>query len=62
MAEIELSVLTKQCLDRRLGDLETYNREVQAWQDVRNASGKGTDWQFTTANARIKLKQLYPQF
>ena len=62
MAEIELSVLTKQCLDRRLGDIETYIREVQAWQDARNTSGKGVDWQFTTANARTKLKRLYPQF
>ena len=62
MAEIELSVLAKQCLDRRLGDIETYNREVQSWQDARNASGKGADWQFTTDNARTKLKRLYPQF
>ena len=60
-AEIELSILTKQCLNRRIGDIETYRREVGAWQDARNASGKGVDWQFTTADARIKLKRLYPQ-
>ncbi len=61
-AEIELSILTKQCLNRRIGDIETYRREVKAWQDARNASGKGVDWQFTTDDARIKLKRLYPQF
>ena len=60
--EIELSVLTKQCLNRRIGDIETYRREVQAWEDTRNASEKGVDWQFTTTDARIKLKRLYPQF
>lgn len=62
MAEIELGVLTKQCLNRRIGDMETYCREIKAWQDARNASGKGADWQFTTKDARIKLKRLYPQF
>ena len=61
-AEIELSILTKQCLNRRIGDIETYRREVQAWQNTRNNSGKGVDWQFTTNDARIKLKRLYPQF
>jgi hypothetical protein len=61
-AEIELSILTKQCLNRRIGDIETYRREVQAWQDTRNASNKGVDWQFTADDARVKLKRLYPQF
>jgi hypothetical protein len=61
MAEIEFSVLSCQCLDRRIGDIETFRREVQAWQDARNATGKGADWQFTTKDARIKLKRLYPQ-
>lgn len=61
-AEIELSILTKQCLSRRIGDIETYRHEVKAWQDDRNASGKGVDWQFTTDDARIKLKRLYPHF
>ena len=62
VAEIELSVLTKQCLNRRIGDIVTFRREVKAWQDTRNASDKGVDWQFTTADARTKLKRLYPQF
>ena len=60
-AECEFSVLSVQCLERRIGDIETFRREVQAWQDARNASGNGMDWQFTTENARIKLKRLYPQ-
>jgi hypothetical protein len=60
-AEMEFSVLTVQCLDRRIGDIETFRREVQAWQDARNAAGKEMDWQFTTEDARIKLKKLYPQ-
>jgi hypothetical protein len=60
-AESEFSVLTVQCLDRRIGDIETFRSEVQAWQDARNASGNGCDWQFTTEDARIKLKRLYPQ-
>ena len=61
MAEIEFSVLSTQCLDRRIGDIETFRQEVEAWQDARNASGNGCDWQFTTEDARIKLKRLYPQ-
>ena len=55
-AEIELSILTKQCLKCRMGDIETYRREVQAWQEARNASNKGVDWQLTANNARVKLK------
>ena len=62
MAEIEFSILSGQCLDRRIGDIETFRREVKARQDERNASNKGTDWQFTTEDARIKLKKLYPKF
>jgi transposase len=61
MAEIEFSVLSGQCLDERIGDIETFRRKVKAWQDARNASGKGADWQFTAKDARIKLKRLYPQ-
>ena len=61
IAEIELSVLTKQCLDRRIPDIETLQTETRAWQQVRNARQKGVDWQFTTQDARIKLKRLYPQ-
>jgi DDE superfamily endonuclease len=60
MAEIELAVLAGQCLDRRLADRATLEREVAAWQATRNASGRGVDWRFTTQDARIKLKHLYP--
>jgi hypothetical protein len=60
MAEIELAVLAGQCLDRRLADRATLEREVEAWQAARNAAGRGVDWRFTTADARIKLKHLYP--
>jgi hypothetical protein len=60
MAEIELAVLAEQCLDRRLADRATLEREVAAWQAARNATGPGVDWRFTTADARIKLKHLYP--
>jgi DDE superfamily endonuclease len=60
MAEIELSVLAEQCLDRRLADRATLEREVATWQAARNASRRGVDWRFTTADARIKLKHLYP--
>ena len=60
MAEIELGVLATQCLDRRIGDMETLTREVAAWQARRDATGRTVDWRFTTADARIKLKRLYP--
>jgi transposase len=60
MAEIELSVLARQCLARRIPDRETLAREVAAWQANRNAAGAKANWQFTTADARIKLKRLYP--
>ena len=60
MAEIELAVLATQCLDRRLGDRATLEREVMAWQAARNHAGRGVDWRFTTKDARIKLKHLYP--
>ena len=61
IAEIELSVLTEQCLERRIPDLETLRTETKAWERGRNTNQKGVDWQFTTAGARIKLKRLYPQ-
>jgi len=61
MAEIELSALVRQCLDRRLPDIETVAREVQAWQDRRNSEVVKVHWQFTTADARIKLAHLYPK-
>lgn len=60
MAEIELSVLSRQCLDRRIGTPAELEREVTAWQAKRNASEVGINWRFTTADARIKLKRLYP--
>lgn len=60
MAEIEFSVLSRQCLDRRMGTLRLLEREVAAWTKARNASATTVDWQFTTAEARIKLKRLYP--
>ncbi len=60
MAEIELSVLQRQCLDRRLADRITMEQEVTAWATARNAAGAAIDWRFTTADARIKLKRLYP--
>jgi hypothetical protein len=60
MAEIELAVLAGQCLDRRLADQATLQREVAAWQAARNRAGRGVNWRFTTEDARIKLKHLYP--
>jgi hypothetical protein len=61
VAEIELRVLTVQCLNRRIGDAPTLRREVQAWEAQRNASDARVDWQFTSDDARIHLKQLYPR-
>jgi len=60
MAEIELSVLSRQCLDCRIPDQESLQREVAAWSSRRNRESHKIDWQFTTADARIKLKRLYP--
>lgn len=60
MAETELSVLSSQCLDRRIGDREELRAEVAAWEYARNTAKCRVDWQFTTADARIKLKRLYP--
>jgi DDE superfamily endonuclease len=62
MAEIELSILHRQCLDGRLPDKETVQREAAAWEAERNAARMTVDWRFTTADARIKLKRLYPSF
>jgi hypothetical protein len=62
MAESELGVLASQCLDRRIADKQIVAREVTAWQDHRNKRHAKADWQFTTANARVKLKRLHPQF
>jgi DDE superfamily endonuclease len=60
MAEIELAMLAGQCLDRRLADRATLEREAGAWQAARNAAGRGVNWRFTTEDARIKLQHLYP--
>jgi hypothetical protein len=60
MAEIELGVLIRQCLSRRIADKETLATQVNAWQNDRNAKVVKVDWRFTTADARIKLKYLYP--
>jgi DDE superfamily endonuclease len=62
MAETELSVLSRQCLDRRIDDRELMAREIAAWQANRNANNSRINWQFTTSDARIKLKRLYPSF
>ena len=61
MAEIELSVLSRQCLNRRIADKETLVAEVAAWERERNSVKAIIDWQFTTADARIKLRRLYPE-
>ena len=60
MAETELSVLARQCLNRRIANIQTLTREVQAWEKQRNKARCRIDWRFTTNNARIKLKRLYP--
>jgi hypothetical protein len=60
MAEIELSVLSRQCLDRRIGEVRVVKCEVAAWEAERNAAQAKVDWRFTTADARVKLKRLYP--
>jgi hypothetical protein len=62
VAEIELSVLSRQCLDRRIGSAEELKRELAAWQRRRNAEASRVHWRFTVDDARIKLHRLYPQF
>jgi transposase len=62
MAEIEFSVLTRQCLDRRIPDGDTLCRETSAWESDRNTNATKVNWQFTTEDARIKLERLYPSF
>ena len=56
----KLSVLALQCLECRISEKETLKQEVAAWEKRRNQEGKSVDWRFTTADARIKLKRLYP--
>jgi len=61
IAEIELSALTRQCLDRRIDDLDVLNSELAAWQDAVNADQRQVNWHFTTNDARTKLRHLYPE-
>jgi hypothetical protein len=60
MAEIEIAMLSGQCLDRRIPDIETVTSEVAAWEADRNETATAVNWRFTTADARIKLARLYP--
>jgi hypothetical protein len=60
IAEIELSALTRQCLDRRIGDIDVLGGELAAWQRQTNADQRQVDWHFTTSDARIRLRHLYP--
>lgn len=61
IAESELAALTQQCLSRRIADIETLRQETTAWYQERNRAQKAVDWQFTTRDARTRLKRLYPQ-
>ena len=60
MAEIEFSVLSRQCLERRIENKEILKQEVAAWEERRNKNSTPVDWRFNTEDARIKLKRLYP--
>jgi hypothetical protein len=62
IAEIELNVMTRQCLNRRIPDLEMLNQELSAWENERNSKNGSVKWQFTTEDARTKLISLYPKF
>ncbi len=61
IAEIELSALTRQCLDRRISDIDTLNTQLTAWQNATNADQRKVNWHFTTHDARTKLRHLYPE-
>ncbi len=61
IAEIELSALTRQCLDRRIDDLDVLNTELAAWQDATNTAQRQVNWHFTTSDARTRLRHLYPE-
>lgn len=61
IAECELGVLDRQCMDRRIGEPTTMRQEAKAWEQRRNSENAAVDWRFTTDNARIKLKRLYPK-
>jgi len=60
MAEIELSILSRQCMSDYFESIEELAGAIECWQDLRNNSGDGINWQFTTADARVKLRKLYP--
>lgn len=62
IAEIEISILSRECLDRRIPDIKTLDKEIKCWERERNGIKKSVDWRFKTEDARIKLKRLYPQF
>ena len=62
IAECEFSVLQRQCLDRRIESAALLGREVNAWQESRNAIDSKINWQFTTDGARTKLRRLYPEY
>ena len=61
VAEIEISILSRQCLARRIADEHTLREETEIWVNERNAEPVKIDWQFTAADARVKLKHLYPE-
>lgn len=60
IAEIEIGIMARQCLDRRIPDQESLKREIKAWQKMRNQEGICVNWRFTTQDARVKLRSLYP--
>ena len=60
MAEIELSILARQCLDQRIPEFTMLQREVAAWEEQRNQEQTWINWRFTTTDARVKLRRLYP--
>jgi hypothetical protein len=62
MAEGEFSILQRQCLDRRIATAELLQQEIVAWERQRNHATIGANWTFTTADARVKLRRLYPSF
>jgi len=62
IAEIELSAMARQCLDRRISSITDLRQELSEWESLRNKNQKGVDWQFTTDDAKTKLRRLYPQF
>ena len=61
IAEIEIRALSQQCLDRRMPELAEVQRQVGAWEKMRNQSTRGVNWRFTADDARIRLRRLYPQ-